>query len=66
MAAVKAEAKDSLTTLDTYENQVYELKCRILEVKIEMLEVEVKIARLGKDETNHTLKERMLICWFSV
>ena len=58
MAGVQAGGNDSLDQLDKYEQQVYELKYKMLEVKIELLETEVKIARISKDQTNHTIKQR--------
>ena len=57
MAGVQAGGNDSLDQLDKYEQQVYELKYKMLEVKIELLETEVKIARISKDQTNHTIRQ---------
>ena len=57
MAGVQAGGNDSLDQLDKYEQQVYELKYKMLEVKIELLETEVRIARISKDQTNHTIKQ---------
>lgn len=57
MAGVEAGGSESLDLLDKYEQQVYELRYKMLEVKIELLETEVKITRLSKDQTNHTIKQ---------
>ncbi|KAF6022429.1 JMY [Bugula neritina] len=57
MANIDSSTPDANDLLNSHENKVYELKCRMLDLKIKVLEVEVKLARLKKEVSAHNIKE---------
>lgn len=60
MTAVTPDSPDCMAKLDAHEGSVYLNKAEMLENKIQVLETEVKLARLDKDMASHNIKQRKL------